>query len=98
MNLWETYKQKHQLDSVLSLRKNVLLKIRHARLCDLVPVVLNEVPSNQVASKVLADGFEEQRKVLCLDDLSIQTGIEKPESNNMGVMSKKNHFRHTPKK
>lgn len=48
---------------------------RHLLLYEVVPVLLYKIPDKQVASEAVADGADDQRQLLCLDDVPLQASL-----------------------
>lgn len=47
-------------------------------LYELVPVILYKVPGNQVASEAITHTVDDQRQLLCRDDVPLQTSLQNP--------------------
>lgn len=45
----------------------------HLLLYEAVPVLLYKIPGEQVACKAIADSVDDQRQLLCLDGVPLQT-------------------------
>ena len=50
----------------------------HLLLYELVPVILYKVPGKQVASKAITHSVDDQRQLLCRDEVPLQTSLQDP--------------------